>query len=249
MSVAFSLGTGQQQLPWSNGSPTVHAGQLARNRWACMHAAPLHMQLTPSPPPDPSPSPPPRSAATPCAPRTRPSGRRHARTRCRPPRTGTTRATSCKRRSCKSTATRGGGCFWRCPTSGSTAVSCTMHNDGRESSLPPAKQPLLKPPTHCSSSVDDPPTRTHQPTDRRPPLPPVYVARNTYIRVGAVELHRASGSSTVFLACYYRYYRFFPNGQVRGRESRARGRQGDPSASFAFALSILPSALTQPERH
>ena len=41
----------------------------------------------------------------------------------------------------------------------------------------------------------------------------VYVARNTYIRVGALELHRQSGG-TVFLAAYYRYYRFFPNGQV-----------------------------------
>ncbi|GBF87419.1 hypothetical protein Rsub_00130 [Raphidocelis subcapitata] len=45
----------------------------------------------------------------------------------------------------------------------------------------------------------------------------VYVARNTYIRVGAVELHRHS--QTVFLACYYRYYRFFPNGQMLYRTS------------------------------
>ncbi|KAI8471805.1 MAG: hypothetical protein J3K34DRAFT_384601 [Monoraphidium minutum] len=44
----------------------------------------------------------------------------------------------------------------------------------------------------------------------------VYVARNTYIRIGAVELHR---TNTVFLACYYRYYRFFPNGQMLYRTS------------------------------
>jgi RecB family endonuclease NucS len=46
------------------------------------------------------------------------------------------------------------------------------------------------------------------------------VARNTYIRVGAVELHRHS--QTVFMACYYRYYRFFPNGQVGAAPARAR---------------------------
>ena len=49
-----------------------------------------------------------------------------------------------------------------------------------------------------------------------PTLFAVYVSRNTYIRVGAAELHR---TNTVHLACYYRYYRFFPNGQVRGARS------------------------------
>lgn len=64
----------------------------------------------------------------------------------------------------------------------------------------------------------------------------VYVARNTYVRVGAVELHRQR-EGTVFLAAYYRYYRFFPNGQLLYRTSPHVLRL------VARSLSRTPAAL------
>jgi hypothetical protein len=80
-----------------------------------------------------------------------------------------------------------------------------------------------------------------------PPRAAVYVARNTYIRVGAVELHR---TNTVHLACYYRYYRFFPNGTVRrGRGTRgtegaaARGGGAGPAPPSSFGGAGRPRAF------
>lgn len=58
--------------------------------------------------------------------------------------------------------------------------------------------------------------------------------------MGAVELHRHS--STVFLACYYRYYRFFPNGQVGASlpawDVGSRLVQGGASFEFAWAAGF-----------
>lgn len=79
----------------------------------------------------------------------------------------------------------------------------------------------------------------------------VYVARNTYIRIGAVELHR---SNTVHLACYYRYYRFFPNGQVRpclwrrrpDSGMRTQGRDGSLIVCCTQTICPLEAAAHQP---
>lgn len=73
----------------------------------------------------------------------------------------------------------------------------------------------------------------------------VYVARNTYIRVGAVELHRHS--NTVYLACYYRYYRFFPNGQLLYRTSPLVLKQ--VARSLARTPAALQAARAAPAQH
>lgn len=44
----------------------------------------------------------------------------------------------------------------------------------------------------------------------------IYVSRNTYIRTGIVEWRV---KNPVHLVCYYRYYRFFPDGQLLYRTS------------------------------
>lgn len=91
-----------------------------------------------------------------------------------------------------------------------------------------------------------PNTNTTQQTTNTTKHKTVYVARNTYIRVGAVELHRQRGG-TVFLAAYYRYYRFLPNGQLLYRTSPhvlrlvARSLARSP-AQLAAARAAAPGA-------